>query len=114
MSIFYLTDMERLQRNKAFLQQLRRKNERVKKLKNANMDNIKLFADCAKNLVEGNISIPKSKMRKLKVMKEGIRLLARKSVPLKKKKRILVQRGGAIASLLIPIISTIAGLIAGR
>ena len=71
-----------------------------------------MFADCARNLVEGNIRPPKAKMKKLKQMKNGIRLLARKSVPLKRKKKLLTQKGGAIGAILVPIISAIASAVA--
>jgi hypothetical protein len=103
--------MDRLKRNKDFLQQLRKKDQRLKTLKKANFDQVKIFADCAKNILEGNIKPTKAKLQQLKQMKTGIRLLARKSVPLKKKKKILTQKGGLIGSILVPIISAVAGLI---
>ena len=106
--------MERLQRNQVFLKQLRKKKDRLKTVRKANTDQVKIFADCARNILEGNIRPPDNKLRQLKRLKNGIRLLARKSVPLKKKKKIITQKGGLIGSLLVPIISTIAGLVMDR
>ena len=103
--------MERLQRNQVFLKQLRKKKDQLRALKKANPDQVKLFADCAKNIVEGNIRPSETRLRKLKKLKTGIRLLAQKSVPLKKKKKILIQKGGVIGSILVPIISAVAGLV---
>jgi hypothetical protein len=103
--------MERVKRNKSFIKLLRRKKDRLKTLKKANPDQVKLFADCAKNILEGNIRPPPTRLRKLKRLKGGVRLLALKCVPLKRKKRLLTQKGGILGSILVPIISTVAGLI---
>ena len=53
-------------------------------------------------------------MKKLKQLKYGIRLLAKKSVPLKKKKKLICQKGGLIGAILAPLISTVAGLAIDR
>ena len=103
--------MERIKRNLAFLKEVKNKSKRLKALKEAKPDTVKLFSDCACNLLKGNLKVHKNKLAQLKKLKNGIRLLAKKSVSLKKKKRVLLQRGGAIASLLIPIITTIASLL---
>ena len=86
----------------------------MKHLKQASPDQVKMFADCAKNIVEGNIRPSKSKLKKLKKLKNGIRLLAKRSIPLRRKKKILTQKGGIIGSILVPIISAVAGLAIDR
>ena len=98
--------MERVQRNAAFIRQLKSRNGK-KFIKTMNQDQIKMFGDLAANICFGNVKLSRSKLRKLREAKNKIRLLAAKWVPLRAKRRVL-QKGGALFSVLLPILASVA------
>lgn len=66
--------------------------------------------ECALNIVKGNVPLSKHQFAKLKKHRNGLRELSRKSTSQKRRKKI-EQRGGFLASLLVPIAASIAGAI---
>ena len=98
--------MERVQRNAAFIRQLKGRNGK-KFIKMMNQDQIKMFADLAANICSGNVRLSRPKLQKLRKNKSKIRLLAGKRIPLRTKRKVL-QRGGGIFSVLIPILASVA------
>jgi len=105
----------RLKRNISFLRELKRAPVRKRKLliSAAKPDHLKCIAECAHNIVRGNVRISKVQQKKLKRHAKFIRLIAKKSFSLPKKKRLLVQRGGFLPALIAPILG-IAGSLLGE
>ena len=64
--------------------------------------------ECALNVIKGNVPLSKSQLKKLKKHKKHLRDLSRKNTSLKKRIQI-EQRGGFLASLLLPIVGSLAG-----
>ena len=81
-------------------------------IKNSSEDFIKCLCECCLNLLKGNIPISQGQKKKLKKYKNPVRNLAKKSVSIKHKRKI-VQRGGFLGTLLSTIIPAIAGLVGG-
>lgn len=81
------------------LSKSKKKNKIVKKSPNSL---IKALCECCKNLMTGSIPISKQRLHRLRPYKKILRSLANKKVPLFKKRRILVQRGDGLLSILIP------------
>ena len=64
--------------------------------------------ECALNIVKGNVPLSKNQFKKLKRYKNSLREISKKRTSVKQRLKI-EQRGGFLASLLIPIIGSIAG-----
>ena len=74
---------------------------------------IKGVCECALNLLKGNISITKRQKNKLIPYKRVLRRLGEKKVPLFKKRRFLVQKGGFLSVLIPAAISVLSTFING-
>lgn len=75
---------------------------------------IKTICECTLNTLKGNIRLSKKQKKSLSKHKNTLRTLAFKKLSLKKKRNLLVQKGGGFLSLLLPsAISLISGLIHG-
>ena len=82
---------------------------RKKILKAAPNGLIKVISQCAKNTIKGNIPLTRVHISKLKPHRLILRKLANKSLSLKKKRALLVQRGaGFLPFLLGPILTGLA------
>ena len=96
-----------------------RKISRAKTAKQRNLlllkcDKKVLYSICeiCKNVVEKNIPISHARVKKLARFKKYIRLLSQKrTVPLKTKRKIILQKGGFLSSLLIPTTTILAQLL---
>ena len=64
--------------------------------------------ECALNVIKGNVPLSKHQFRKIKKHKNQLREISKKNTSQKRRIKI-EQRGGFIASLLIPIIGSLAG-----
>lgn len=87
--------------------------ERRQLLLNASNKNLKAIAEICLNLIRGNIELDYKTKAKLKKYEKPIALLANRRTSLKRKKKILNQKGSAaflapLASLALPLITTIA------
>src|SRR6056300_1408512 len=76
-------------------------------LKTADDPLIQTICECIYNLVNSNLPISHYKKRKLCCHKTNLVKLATKGIPLKKKRNILVQKGGNYLSLLLPAAITV-------
>lgn len=96
-------------RNIEFLRLLAksRKTKRDQLLANATKDQIHCLTEIAHNTLKGNINFKNGPIKKLKKFRKEIRKLAKKSVTIDKKRKILSQRGGFLPVLLTPIISAL-------
>lgn len=69
---------------------------------------IQALCEIALNILRGNIPLTGKQIAKLKKQKALIKLLARKSVRISKKRRVIIQKGGAF---LLPLLSAAIPLI---
>lgn len=63
---------------------------------------VKCVCECALNLLKGNIPITHRQKSKLIPYKRTLRKLSNKKIPLFKKRRLLVQKGDGLLSILLP------------
>lgn len=75
--------------------------QRVHFLRHADNSLITAICECALNVLKGNVALTRNQKSYLARMKKLIRMLAKKTVSLKKKRKHLVQKGGGI---LIPLL----------
>ena len=82
------------------------KNPRIKRQLQKNLKNCDYFAisEICLNILKGNIPLKKFRREKLRKYKEKIRQLAKKDLPLYKRKEITNQKGGFLSALLVPAI----------
>ena len=73
-------------------------------------DVIKLFCECAKNTLNGNVKLSPGQFKKLKRYKTQLRHLADKKIGQKKKKKVL-QKGGFLGALLGAVIPALISLV---
>ena len=70
---------------------------------------INAVSECCKNLLKGNVQLTLGQKQRLAPKCQHIRLLASKSIPIKKKRTILNQKGGALLGLLLkPLLAATA------
>lgn len=75
------------------------------------MDNnfVKCVSECCHNILKGNVPVSKTYKTKLSKFQKQLRQMADRSITLKKKHKIIAQKGGFIG----PLISVIAPLLGG-
>ena len=71
---------------------------------------VECLCEIADNVLRGNVHLTPQQKDKLKRNRIGLRQLTKKSVPLKTKK-VILQKGGFLGSLLAPIASVVAPFI---
>lgn len=72
---------------------------------------IEAICECALNLLKGNLDLSSSEKRKLLPYKNHLRKLSSKNTPVKRKRGLLLQRGGNWLKFLIgPIIKVLGDL----
>ncbi len=103
-------------KHKAFLTYLSElKNPRKRKflLQNADNSQIDAISEICLNLLKGKIPDPsKTLQRKLRPFQKYIRIIGTKNVPVKTRKRCMIQHGGFL-NLLIPAVAGLAGMLFG-
>ena len=62
---------------------------------------VNAISEISKNCLKGNIKLSKCKINKLKKYKNVLRLIS-KRLPLCKRKKLIIQKGGGFLSILIP------------
>lgn len=70
--------------------------QRVEFLKHSDISLILAICECALNVLKGNVELRDNQKRRLARFKKFIRMLAQKKVPWKRKKKHLIQKGGAV------------------
>ena len=74
-------------------------------LKNCENDLIHIICDCVYNVVKGNVpDLTQGKVNKLARHKSSLIKLTKK-LPIKEKRKILVQKGGGFLPFLLPLIA---------
>ena len=105
--------MDRLKRNQSFIKRVTKasKRERCKILKNINDDEVKTLCDICHNIINQNIRVTPTQLKRLRKHKAIVRALGSRS-SLRQKKRYLRQKGGFLAALL-PLLGTVASTLIG-
>ena len=95
-----------------YLDLLSRCNEKYRKaiISNADKGLITALCECVYNVLQGNIKVDEKTLQILHKYRLAIRKLCKKSC-LKKKKKILVQKGGFLQYLLPLVLSTLPTLL---
>ena len=98
------------------LAQARTRTKRIEILNKSKSCIFYAISDISKNILNNNIVVDVKTKRKLQPYKETLRILARKSrVPLKQRKKIVIQSGGAfLPALLWPAISYLSGKVVDK
>ena len=107
---------QRLKRYASTLKQLNKYSDKQKKCwlkNNLNKELVLCLCECAKNLLKGCVPLSSKQKKALSRRKLSLRNLAKKKVPLKKKRRI-IQTGGFLGALLGPIISVLGSLFGSK
>lgn len=75
---------------------------------------INCVGECCLNIIKGNVPLTKAQKLKLRPRQKHLNLLAQRKVPIKEKKKLINQKGGAILGLLLkPLIGSIIGDVLG-
>jgi len=80
-------------------------------LEAASSDEIRSIAECALNVLQNRIRLSSSQKRKLKHHKDTLRYIAKRGTNIKKKRRILQQKGGFLTSLLPLAVSALSSIV---
>ena len=105
----------RLRRNIPHLKKLKKVPTKQRKeiISQASADLINCICDCCLNVVKGNLQINQTQKKKLGRHAVSIRALSKKGQSLKKRKQILIQKGGFLPALIAPVLSLAASVIGG-
>jgi len=104
---------DRLTRNLDFLKLLAKGNRRVRQkiIRSSHNDLIRCLSDCCLNVIKGNVQLDNQQKKRLVRHRKTVRNLSHKTVSLKKKRALLLQKGGALPALLVPILSIVGSLL---
>lgn len=106
----------RLKRNLDFLRILAKApaSQRKAIIKSSSSDLVTCLCEIVDNILSGTVSLAKQRRAKLKQYTKILRTLANRKVPISKKKRLLVQKGGGafLPALLVPILAIAGSLLA--
>ena len=72
-------------------------------IKHAPTDLVTAISEIVLNLIKGVIKLTAHQKKRLSRYKKELLALAKKNVPLGKKRKILVQKGGGVVSILVPL-----------
>lgn len=72
------------------------------------------ISEIVRNILKGNVPLSPKQRLKLNQYKAALRELSKKTLSLKKRRVILNQKGGALSAILIPAITFLSSLIAGK
>ena len=76
---------------------------------------IKRICDAALNAREGQVILSKKQKQLLSRHRKTIEKLLKKSLPIERKRRVLVQQGGGVAAVIIPVIlSAVLGALGSK
>jgi hypothetical protein len=103
--------MSRLKSQQHFLHVLKNAKPQARRalLSSADDEIVKAIVECALNTLNGNHKLTKEEKSKLKKYKSRLRALIDPKISLKSKRKLLVQKGGFIFSLLASVLSGVIG-----
>jgi hypothetical protein len=79
-------------------------------MKGASPDLIKAISECSLNVLKGNVHLTLAQKKRLCKYKQSLRLLAKKSTSIKRRKQI-IQKGGFLGALIKPVLGALGGLL---
>lgn len=85
--------------------------ERRKLIKAAQDDTILTIIECAHNLLKGNVSLNAKEKARLNKHAAFLKKLNRQTKKLDTKRKLLVQHGGALPALLLPVLGIAATIL---
>ena len=105
--------MKRIKSNYHSLHALKDARPKLRRAIIANRDKKLLhsISECALNVLKGTVKLSDCKKRKLRKFKRQLRTIVDKRVPLAGKKKLIIQRGGFIVSLLSAVLPAPATII---
>lgn len=108
--------MKRLRSHKHTLQVLKNANPKLRKaiLESGDDELIKTIIECVINTLNGNHKISTQVKQKLCKYKNCFRKLIQPKISLKKKRKIIIQKGGFLLPLLGSILSGVIGSLINR
>lgn len=77
-------------------------------LENGNLQLIKAIVECIENVLKGNITLEEASFKKLKKHKSALRAVSKSPNKLSQKKKVIIQKGGFLPALLLPVITVLA------
>lgn len=80
-------------------------------MQNVSPSLLKCLCECCLNVLKGNVKLTTTQKQSLSRHRKVLREMSDRKVPVKRKKRIVVQKGGFLPLLLKPILSTLAGIL---
>ena len=80
-------------------------------INHADKETIQCICECAHNILHGNIPIKKGDIKKLKKYQNVLSTLLDKRSSLKKRKEVIIQKGGFLPLLLSPVLGIVGSLI---
>lgn len=90
-----------------------KKKQRASFLRDADNNLIKCIQECIFNTLRGNVPLDSKEKKRLIGHRAILRRIASKQGNLKDKKKLLVQRGGFLPYLIVPILSAVLSRIIG-
>ena len=105
---------KRLKRNKAWVKMLckaRTSSDRKFLLGDADRDHICCIIDCLHNVQNGNVKISPTARKKIMPFKATVKQLLKGKGGVHAKKKLLIQKGGFLPALLVPVLAAAASLI---
>lgn len=103
--------MKRLLRCQHLLYVLKTAKNKLRRniLKEADPDLIKALCDCSVNVLNGNIDVGVSVKKKLKKYKKDLRAISCPKRKLSLKRKLIIQRGGFLPTLLGALLNGVVG-----
>lgn len=105
----------RLRRNFALLKTLTRSSPKIRKviLQQCSPNFIQSVCEICMNLLKGNIPVTECQHKKLKRYREKIRQMASRREGVRKKRKLITQKGGFLLPLLTTVLPIVADLAIG-
>jgi len=80
-------------------------------IENSDKELLNSISECSLNVLKGTVKLSDRKKRKLRKFKHQLRTIVDKRVPLARKKKLIIQRGGFIVSHLTAVLPALAAII---
>jgi len=80
-------------------------------ISNCDKDLVNSVSEYALNLLHGNVKLSECTRRKLRIYRRQLRTVVDRRVPLARKEKLIIQRGGFLVPLLTAVLPTLASLI---
>lgn len=75
----------------------------------ADPDLIKAFCDCSMNILNGNVPVKRADLQRLRRYKKELRAMSCPQRKLALKRKLVIQRGGFLPTLLATILNSVVG-----